>query len=70
MEIKIVNGFAWFVVTEKAKEVFESGLFELYVLYKDGTESSVHDFETIDDAIAVVLYKGLDIAIEGGFINT
>jgi hypothetical protein len=70
MEIKIVNGFVWFLVTNKAKEVYESNLFELYVLYKDGTESSVHDFETIDDAIAVALYKGLEIGIEGGYINT
>ena len=70
MEIKIVNGFVWFLVTNKAKEVYESNLFELYVLYKDGTESSVHDFKTIDDAIAVALNKGLEIGIEGGYINT
>jgi hypothetical protein len=70
MEFKIVNGFVWFLVTNKAKEVHESNLFELYVLYKDGTESSVHDFETIDEAIAVALHNGLEIGIEGGYINT
>ena len=70
MEVKIVDGFVWFGVTDKAKEIFDSDLFELYVLYKDGTESSVHDFETIDEAIAVAKSKGLHIAIEGGFINT
>jgi hypothetical protein len=70
MEIKIIHGFVWFVVTNQAKEVFNTGLFELYVIFKDGTESSVHDFGSIDDAIEFALSKGLEIGIEGGFINT
>ncbi len=70
MEIKIVNGFVWFVVTKQAKEVFNTGLFELYVIFKDGSESSVHDFRSIDDAIEFALSKELEIGIEGGYINT
>ena len=70
MDMKIIDGFVWFVVTNQAKEVFNSGLFELYVIFKDGSESSVHDFGTIDEAIEFALSKGLQIAIEGGYINT
>lgn len=69
MDIKIIDGFVWFVVTSQAKEVFNSGLFELYVVYQDGSESSVHDFGTIDEAIEFVSSRGLEIAIEGGYIN-
>jgi hypothetical protein len=42
----------------------------LYVIFKDGTESSVHDFGSIENAIEFALSKGLEIGIEGGFINT
>jgi hypothetical protein len=70
MEIKIIHGFVWLVVTNQAKEVFNTGLFELYVVFKDGTESSVHDFGSIENAIEFALSKGLEIGIEGGYINT
>lgn len=69
MEMKIIDGFVWFVVTNQAKDVFNSGLFELYVVYQDGSESSVHDFGTIDEAIEFASSRGLEIAIEGGYIN-
>ena len=70
MDIKIIDGFVWLIVTRQAKEVFDSGLFELYVIFKDGSENSVHGFGSIDDAIEFALSKGLEIGIEGGFINT
>ena len=70
MEIKIIEGFVWLIVTNQAKEVYNTGLFELYILYDDGGESSVHDFGTIDNAIDFAFSKGLEIAIEGGYINT
>lgn len=66
MEIKIIDGFVWFVVTNKAKEVFNSGLFELFVVYDDGSEGLIEDYESLNKA----LEKGRTIAIEGGFINT
>lgn len=69
MEIKIIDGFVWFVVTNRAKEIWESNLFELFIIFNDGTEASVHDYG-IDKAIEMVREYGLDIGIEGGFINT
>lgn len=66
LKIKIVDGFVWFVVTDKAKEVFESGLFEMYALYDDGSEGLIASKEALSLALGV----GLDVAVEGGFINT
>ena len=65
MEIKIVEGFVWLVVTDKAKEVWDSDLFELYALYPDGSESLIDDIEDLQ----VCLEFGLDIGIEVGKIN-
>jgi hypothetical protein len=66
MEIKIIDGFVWLVVTSKAKEVFESGLFELYAVYRDGSESFIETIEYLEKC----LENGTIIGIEGGFINT
>lgn len=59
------DGFVWLLVTEKAKEVFNSGLFSLYILYEDDSESLIQDFEDLDKA----LEYGLDIGIEVGHLN-
>lgn len=69
MEIKIIDGFVWCLVTKQAKEVWESNLFELFILHNDGSESSVNDYG-IDVAIDIVRKYGLEIGIEGGYINT
>lgn len=66
MEIKIIDGFVWLIVTHKAKEIFSSGLFELFVLYEDGSEGLIHDYDHLREALEC----GLDIGIEGGYINT
>jgi hypothetical protein len=66
MEIKIVDGFVWLIVTRQAKEVFESNLFELYAVYDDGSEGLIFDIESLEKCIA----NGIKIGIEGGFINT
>jgi hypothetical protein len=68
MEIKIVDGFVWCVVTKRAKEVWDSNLFELYILHNDGSESSVHDYG-IDVAIEMAREYGLEIGIEGGYLT-
>jgi hypothetical protein len=34
----IRNGFIWLDVTEKANEIYESGLFELYSIFEDEIE--------------------------------
>jgi hypothetical protein len=59
---KIVEGFIWLLITEKAKEVYASGLFELYVLNNDNTETLVEEHNQITQA----LENGLDIGIEVG----
>ena len=65
MATKIVGSFVWLIVTEKAKEVFNSGLFELFILHEDDSESLVEDFEQLNEAMA----NGLIIAIEVGHLN-
>lgn len=64
MRIKIVNDFAWLVVTDKAKEIFNSGLFELFVVTDDGGEYEILDHESLNK----FLEEGRDIAIEGDYL--
>jgi len=65
--IKIESeGFVWLLVTEKAKEVFITGLFDLYILYSDDSESKIEGFGQLVDA----LDNGFDIGIEVGHINS
>jgi hypothetical protein len=52
-------------VNDKAKEIFNSGLFELYVVYSDETESLIETFEDLD----MHLSNGMDVCIEVGFIT-
>ena len=59
------DNFVWLLVTEKAKEVFSSGLFDLYVLHDDDSESLVSKYADINDALDC----GLSIAIEVGHLN-
>lgn len=54
----------WLKVNEKAKEIFYSGIFELYVLNENNTESLIETFEDLEFNLAY----GLDIAIEVGKI--
>lgn len=63
--IKIVNGFVWLVVTDKAEELYFSDLFELYALYDDGSESLIESFEHL----TTELDNGIEIGVEVGFIN-
>lgn len=59
------DGFVWLLVTEKAKEIFNSGLFSLFVLYDDDSEALIEEFEDLDKA----LENGLSIGIEVGHLN-
>jgi hypothetical protein len=59
------DSFVWLLVSEKAKEIFASGLFALYVLYDDDSESLIDHYEQLDYALA----NGLSIGIEVGFLN-
>jgi len=62
---KTADGFVWLLVTEKAKEIFNSGLFSLFILYEDDSESLIEDFDDLDNALA----NGLSIGIEVGQLN-
>lgn len=64
--IRIVEGFAWLIVTDKAKEIFNADLFQIYTLHDDGTESLIETFEDLNKS----LENGLDIGIEVGHIET
>jgi len=63
-QIKIVDGFVWLLVTDKAKQLFETGLFELYVLHEDGSESLVGSHNDINQAH----FYNQNIAIEVGWL--
>lgn len=56
------DGFVWLLVNDKAKEVWNSGLFELYILNEDDSESLIEEF--ID--LCIALEQGLSIGIEVG----
>ena len=68
MEMKIIDGFVWFVVTDKARQLWETDLFELFIVFDDGSEASVYGYGI--DAALKMAENGAKIAIEGGFINT
>lgn len=60
--MRITKGFVWLLVSDKAKEVFNSGLFEVYTVYPDDTESLCESIEEVNES----LEKGLDLAVEVG----
>jgi len=62
MNTKIVDGFVWLLVTNKAKEVFQSGNFDLYVLHNDNSESLVESYAQINDAQECGLEIGIEVA--------
>jgi hypothetical protein len=66
MNTRIANGIVYLLVTDKAKEIYTSGLFELYILTNDNVVVWVDVFSDLDTA----LEQGLDIGIEvGSFTN-
>jgi hypothetical protein len=68
MDIRIIDGFVWLIVTHKAREVWDTDLFELFIIYDDGSEASVYGYG-IDAALEMVEKHGLEIGIEVGYIN-
>ena len=60
-----IKDFVWLDVSHKAKEIFQSGLFELYVLHNDDSESLAESYADINDALEC----GLKICIEVGEVN-
>lgn len=66
-KIKIVEGFVWLLITDKAKEVYQSGLFDgsICALHDDGSEDLCETYEDLTEA----LERGLEIGIEVGHIT-
>jgi hypothetical protein len=60
------DGFIWLIVNDKAKEIFNSGLFALYALYPDDTEAQIESFDMLNE----ILEQGLDIGIEVSYLQT
>ena len=59
------DGFLWLDVTEKAKEIYNVGLFSIYSLHHDGSESLI---ESHND-LKMALECGNNIGIELGHID-
>jgi hypothetical protein len=62
MNTKVINGIVYILVTDKAKEVYQSGTFELYILPNDKVVMWVEIYSDLDYA----LERGFDIGIEVG----
>jgi hypothetical protein len=56
------DNFVWKIVTNKAKDIFISGLFDLYILFYDDSESFIETFEELN----IALENGYNIGIEVG----
>jgi hypothetical protein len=59
------DGFVWLLVNDKAKEIWNNGLFELFILHEDDSESLVESWGQLDEALA----NALSIGIEVGQLN-
>ena len=57
--------FSWWIVTDKADKIFESGSIPLYVIYEDESESLIESIDELHEAINL----NLPIAMELGFIK-
>lgn len=59
-KVRITNDFLWLVVNDKAKELFATGLFEIYRLFNEESEGLCESIDDINEAIE----QGNDLAIE------
>jgi hypothetical protein len=61
------DNFVWKVLTEsQAKFIFISGIFELYLLFDDGTDTLIESIEEIGEAAK----EGAQLVIEVGFYES
>ena len=63
-KIEVANNFVWLIVNDKAKEILNTGLFELYILHDDATESLINDIGELQSA----LESGYYIGVEGDYL--
>lgn len=59
------DGFIFMDVSDKAKEIWNSGIFSLYELHEDGSESMIED----DETLLKVLESDNPIAISVGYLT-
>jgi hypothetical protein len=66
MNTRIAKGIVYLLVTDKAKEIYTSGLFEMFIILNNNVVVWVDLYSDLDTA----LEQGLDIGIEvGSFTN-
>jgi hypothetical protein len=66
MNTRIAKGIVYLLVTDKAKEIYTSGLFEMYIILNNNVAVWVDLYSDLDTA----LEQGFDIGIEvGSFTN-
>jgi len=63
-KLKVVDNFVFLIVNDKAKRLFATNLFELYVLHDDNTESLINT----NDELKSALSNGDYIGIEGDYL--
>jgi len=59
------NNFIYKIVTDKAREIWNNGLFELYILNEDETETLIEDWDDLNYALC----NDIPIGIEVGFFD-
>lgn len=65
--MKITNdGFVWLIITSKVKEVFSSGLFEVYALFDDNSDTLVESHQDLEK----FMENGCKFGIEVGYIES
>jgi hypothetical protein len=60
------DGFVYLLVTDKAKDVYASGVFELYALHEDESESLIESHEQLNEALEQGLHIGIGVGHEEG----
>jgi hypothetical protein len=62
MAVYITNNFIYLLVEDsKAKDLFNLGLFDLFILHNDDSESLIESVEDIDMAINSDLAIGIEV---------
>jgi len=62
MAAYITNNFIYLLVEDrKAKKIFKAGLFDLFILHHDDSESLIESVEDIDMAINSDLAIGIEV---------
>ena len=70
MKTEVIKNFVWLIVTNKAKEIYSSGTFDLYVLHNDNSESLVEDYAQIKEAEEYGLQIGREVDHLDNLITT